>query len=304
MSQRPPIGFVGLGAMGVPIVQAITDAGHELVVHDRDPRAVERVVARGAVSAPSARAVADAAEIVFVSLPTPSVVLEVACGEEGVVGGDAVQVYVDLSTTGAVVAGQVASRLAARSIDVLDAPVSGGVAGATARTLAVMAAGEEGVFERVRPLLDTFGGSVFHVGVVPGQGQTAKLLNNLLSATALAVTSEALTFGVTAGLDPATLLEVFNAGSGRNTATSQKFPTHVLTRRFESGFRLELMAKDVELCIAEARDRKFPMLVGGLVQQIWTLARSQAPADADHTEIVRLFEGWAGVEIAASEAVG
>jgi 3-hydroxyisobutyrate dehydrogenase-like beta-hydroxyacid dehydrogenase len=166
-----------------------------------------------------------------------------------------------------------------------------------------MAAGDERVFERVRPLLDTFGGSVFHVGSVPGQGQTVKLLNNLLSATALAVTSEAMTFGVSAGLDPATLLEVFNAGSGRNTATSQKFPAHVLTRRFASGFRLELMAKDVELCVAEARDRRFPMLVGGLVQQIWTLARSQARAGADHTEIVRLFEGWAGVEIAASEAV-
>jgi 2-hydroxy-3-oxopropionate reductase len=298
-----PIGFVGLGAMGAPIVQAIAEAGYELLVHDRDPRVAEQVVGRGVVAAPGARAVADAAEIVFVSLPTPGVVREVACGDDGLSRGEAIQVYVDLSTTGAVVAGDVAATLATRGIDVLDAPVSGGVAGATARTLAVMAAGEERVLERVRPLLETFGGRVFHVGSVPGQGQTVKLLNNLLSATALAVTSEALTFGVSAGLDPATLLEVFNAGTGRNTATSQKFPAHVLTRRFASGFRLELMAKDVELCVAEARDRRFPMLVGGLVQQIWTLARSQATADADHTEIVRLFEGWAGVEIAAGEAV-
>lgn len=303
MSPVGPIGFVGVGAMGAPIIRALADAGHELLVHDRDARAVARVVGRGVVAAPGARAVADAAEIVLVSLPTPAVVREVACGEDGLSRGGAIQVYVDLSTTGAVVAGEVAATFAARGLDVLDAPVSGGVSGATARTLAVMAAGEERVFERVRPLLDTFGGSVFHVGSLPGQGQTVKLLNNLLSATALAVTSEALTLGVSAGLDPATLLEVFNAGSGRNTATSQKFPTHVLTRRFASGFRLELMAKDVELCVAEARDRGFPMLVGGLVQQIWTLARSQAAADADHTEIVRLFEGWAGVEIAASEAV-
>ena len=99
---------------------------------------------------------------------------------------------------------------------------------------------------------------------------------------------------MSAGLDPATLLEVFNAGSGRNTATSQKFPEHVLTRRFASGFRLELMAKDVELCVAEARDRGFPMLVGGLVQQIWTLAASQAAADADHTEIVAAVRGLGG----------
>jgi 3-hydroxyisobutyrate dehydrogenase-like beta-hydroxyacid dehydrogenase len=149
----------------------------------------------------------------------------------------------------------------------------------------------------VKPLLELFGGSVFHVGPAPGQGQTVKLLNNLLSATAMAVTSEALTFGVSAGLDAATMLEVFNAGSGRNTATAQKFPAHVLTRRFASGFRLELMAKDVELCLAEARGTQFPMLIGGLIQQIWTLARAQSPSDADHTEVVRLFERWAGVEV-------
>jgi 3-hydroxyisobutyrate dehydrogenase-like beta-hydroxyacid dehydrogenase len=196
----------------------------------------------------------------------------------------------------------VAAKLASQGIDVLDAPVSGGVAGARARTLAVIAAGEPHVFERMRPLLELFGGNVFHVGDAPGQGQTAKLLNNLLSATATAITSEAVTMGLAAGLDPATLLGVFNAGTGRNMATAHKFPAHVLTRRFDSGFRLELMAKDLELCMAEARGRQVPMLLGGLVQQIWTLARTQSASDADHTEIVRLFERWAGVEIAASDA--
>ena len=297
MTSGQPIGLVGLGAMGAPISDALAAAGHQLVVHDRDAAAVDAAVARGARSASSPRGVADAAAIVFVSLPTPDVVRVVASGADGVVHGTAVQVYVDLSTTGALVAGEVAATLAARGIDTLDAPISGGVAGARARTLAVMAAGEAGVFERVRPLLETFARSVFHVGATPGQGQTAKLLNNLLSATAMAITSEALTFGVGAGLDPATLLEVFNAGSGRNTATEQKFPAHVLTGRFESGFRLELMAKDVELCISETRSKRFPMLLGGLVQQLWTLARSQSAPDADHTEIVRMFEAWSGVEV-------
>jgi 3-hydroxyisobutyrate dehydrogenase-like beta-hydroxyacid dehydrogenase len=301
MSRDARIGFVGLGAMGAPIAEAIAAAGHALTVHDRDPRALEAAVAGGAVAAPSARAVAGAAEIVFVSLPTPDVVREVACGEDGLAGGDAMRVYVDLSTTGSVVAGEVAASLASRAVDVLDAPVSGGVAGARARTLAVMAAGEQHVFERVRPLLELFGGNVFHVGATPGQGQTAKLLNNLLSATATTITAEALMLGVTAGLDPAMLLDVFNAGTGRNAATAQKFPAHVLTRRFDSGFRLELMAKDLELCMAEARGRQIPMLLGGLVQQIWTLARTESASDADHTEIVRLFERWAGIEIAASD---
>jgi|KBSMisStaDraftv2_1062788.scaffolds.fasta_scaffold35982_3 3-hydroxyisobutyrate dehydrogenase-like beta-hydroxyacid dehydrogenase len=302
MSPDARIGFVGLGAMGAPISEAIAAGGHALVVHDRDARALEAAVAAGAVAAPSARAVADAAEVVFVSLPTPDVVLEVACGDGGLAGGGAMRTYVDLSTTGAVVAAEVAAKLASQGIDVLDAPVSGGVAGARARTLAVIAAGEPHVFERMRPLLELFGGNVFHVGDAPGQGQTAKLLNNLLSATATAITSEAVTMGLAAGLDPATLLGVFNAGTGRNMATAQKFPAHVLTRRFDSGFRLELMAKDLELCMAEARGRQVPMLLGGLVQQIWTLARTQSASDADHTEIVRLFERWAGVEIAASDA--
>jgi 2-hydroxy-3-oxopropionate reductase len=289
--------------MGAPITTALAEAGHGLVVYDRDDVAVAQAVARGATAAASARAVADAAEVVFVSLPTPAIVREVALGEGDLVHGEAIETYVDLSTTGAAVAGEVAKGLAQAGIDVLDAPLSGGVAGAKARTLAAIAAGEERVFERVRPLLETFARNVFWVGGEPGQGQTVKLLNNLLSATAMAITSEALTFGVSAGLDPATMLEVFNASSGQNTATSQKFPVHVLPRRFGSGFRLELMAKDVELCLAEARSARFPMLVGGLVQQLWTLARERSEPDADHTEIIRLFEEWAGVQISAEVAV-
>ena len=163
--------------------------------------------------------------------------------------------FVDLSTTGAPDAEEVAAVLAARGVDYLDAPVSGGVAGARARTLTVMASGDEAVLlARVRPLLETFAATVFHVGPAPGQGQLAKLLNNLLSATALAITSEAMTFGVRAGLEPATLLEVFNASSGRNTATSRQVPEAGADPGFASGFRLELMAKDVELCLAEARE--------------------------------------------------
>ena len=301
MSPGARIGFVGLGAMGAPISEAIAAGGHALTVHDRDPRALEAAVAAGAVAAPSARAVADAAEVVFVSLPTPDVVREVACGDDGLAGGGAMRTYVDLSTTGALVAAEVAASLAARGVDVLDAPVSGGVAGAegthagghrSRRTARVRAhAAAAGAVRRER--LPCRGD--------PGQGQTAKLLNNLLSATATTITSEAVTMGVAAGLDPATLLEVFNAGTGRNMATAQKFPAHVLTRRFDSGFRLELMAKDLELCMAEARGRQIPMLLGGLVQQIWTLARTESESDADHTEIVRLFERWAGVEIAAGD---
>jgi 3-hydroxyisobutyrate dehydrogenase-like beta-hydroxyacid dehydrogenase len=298
------IGLVGLGSMGGPIGEALLDAGYRLVVCDERPAATEPFAARGADVCSRPADVADSAETVLVSLPTPDVVRVVACGEDGLVSGSAMRTFVDLSTTGQSTAEELAAALAAGGVDYLDAPVSGGVAGARARTLAVMASGEEAVFVRVRPLLETFASSVFHVGAAPGQGQLVKLLNNLLSATALAITCEATTFAVRSGLDPATVLDVFNAGTGRNTATAEKFPKQVLTRGFGSGFRLALMAKDLELCLSEARSRHVSMPVGGLVQQIWTLAAGQADGDADHTEIVRLFEGWAGVTVAAGEVLG
>jgi 3-hydroxyisobutyrate dehydrogenase-like beta-hydroxyacid dehydrogenase len=201
-----------------------------------------------------------------------------------------------------VVAAAVARSLAESGIATVDAPVSGGVAGVTERRLTVMASGDEAVFAEVQPLLATFASTILYVGAAPGQGQMAKLLNNLLSATAVAITSEATTLGVRAGLDAATLLDVFNASTGRNTATSDKFPRQVLTRAFASGFRLKLMAKDVELCLAEARARGHAMPVGGLVQQLWTLAAAQADDEADHTEFVKLAEEWAGVEVVGEVA--
>jgi 3-hydroxyisobutyrate dehydrogenase-like beta-hydroxyacid dehydrogenase len=300
VSDSAHVGVIGIGAMGAPICRALLESGYAVAVHDRERDAMETAVARGATACASPRDLADRAVIVLLSLPTPEVVREVVGSEDGVLAGGAVQTLVDLSTVGAAVAAETALAAEEAGVGYLDAPVSGGVAGAEARSLAVMAAGDRAVFERVRPVLETFGASVFHVGPTPGQGQLAKLLNNLLSATALAITCEAMVVGVQAGLDPAVLLEVFSAGSGRNTATTDKFPKHVLTRRFASGFRLALMAKDAELCIAEARNRHLPMVVGGLVQQLWTLAATQAEPDADHTEFVRLFESWSGVLVAGS----
>ena len=294
-----PVGFVGLGAMGTPMVEALLDGGFAVLVADVRAEAAEALVERGATTASSAAEVADGAETVLVSLPLPEVVRTVA-GEVG--SGGAMRTFVDLSTTGPSTTEAIAAGLQANGIRYLDAPVSGGVAGAAERRLTVMASGDEAVFADVKPLLATFATTILHVGAAPGQGQLAKLLNNLLSATAFAITSEATTLGVRGGLDPATLLDVFNASTGRNTATSDKFPRQVLTRAFASGFRLKLMTKDVELCLAEARSRGHAMPVGGLVQQLWTLAAAQAEEEADHTEFVRLVEEWAGVEVVGEVA--
>jgi 3-hydroxyisobutyrate dehydrogenase-like beta-hydroxyacid dehydrogenase len=135
------------------------------------------------------------------------------------------------------------------------------------------------------------------VGAEPGQGQLAKIVNNLLSASAIAITAEALTLGVRGGLSARTLLDVLNSSSGRNTASADKFPRHVLPRTFGAGFRLELMNKDVQLCLAEARRQGVPMALGEAVGELWELAERTLPEGADCTEIVRMFEDAAGVVV-------
>lgn len=306
MSERERIGFIGLGRMGLPMVRRLIGAGYLATVMDANPAAVVTAQQAGAQPAKTPKDVADAAEIVLVSLPTPDVVAAVATGPDGVREGRSVRTYIDLSTTGPAAAEQVASALDMNGIAVLDAPVSGGVGGAIAGTLTIMAAGPENVFHAAMPVLDTLGDKVLLIGSRPGQGQLLKLLNNMLSAAALAVTSEAMVLAAKAGLDAATVLDVLNASSGRNTATSDKFPRYVLARTFDYGFTLGLMAKDVALYSAEARRQGVPSWIGRAVDGLWAHAVAQGLADADATAIVQLIEQWAGAEVrqtaAATEA--
>lgn len=274
-------------------------AGHPLVACDPDPVAADAARSSGAEVVATPREVADAAAVVMVSLPRPDIVREVALGSAGLAGGSAIEVYVDLSTTGVAVAQEVAAGLAAAGAAAIDAPVSGGPAGAQAGRLTVMLSGSDAAVTRVRPLLEAFAGNVFVVGGEPGQGQAAKVINNLMSACSIAITAEAMVLGVRAGLDPSTLLDVVHVSSGANNAASDKFPKQVLTRAFAHGFRLDLMAKDVHLALDEARRRGVPMILGSTVEQLWGLADETGSDDRDCTEIVRLFEEWGGAEIAS-----
>jgi 3-hydroxyisobutyrate dehydrogenase-like beta-hydroxyacid dehydrogenase len=284
------VGFVGLGAIGAVQAGKLLESGRELAVFDTRPEAVERLAALGAEPCTSVAEVGERAATVMVSLPSPEVVAEVLTAEGGLLDAGAIETFVDLSTTGPGAARELARIAAERGVAYLDAPVSGGVAGAQAGALAVYAAGALEVLERCRPLLEPFAATIVAVGTEPGQGQVAKLLNNLLSATAMAATAEAMAVGTRAGLDPGSLLEAFNAGSGRNSATATKFPEQVLSCRFDSGFRLDLMLKDVRLALAAAAEEGVPMRVGSEVGEVWELAAEVAPEGADHTEIVRLFE--------------
>ena len=217
------LGFVGVGKMGEPMANRLLDAGHRLTVYDIREEAVTAIVARGATSVTSSRAVADRSDVVFFSLPEPDDVRGEAIGEMGVITGCRAKILVDLSTTGRQTTLAVAEALAKAEMSLVDAPVSGGIAGARKGTLAVMASGVPRALARVSPLLNVFG-KVFTVGNEPGMGQVMKLANNLMSATAMAITTEALVMGVKAGLDPKLMIDVINSGTGRNTATETKFP--------------------------------------------------------------------------------
>jgi 3-hydroxyisobutyrate dehydrogenase-like beta-hydroxyacid dehydrogenase len=203
---------------------------------------------------------------------------------------------VDLSTTGPGVAAEVAAGLAARGIQLVDSPVSGGVPGARAGTLAVMVSCPRQELALVEPILKLLG-KPFFTGEKPGLAQTAKLANNLLSAAAMAVTSEAMAMGVKAGLDPRVLLDIINNGSGRNTATQDKFPRFILKGDFAYGFATGLSYKDVRLCIDEAEALGVPMVVGAAVRQMLAVTNAKYGPDSDFTSIARVVEEWAGVEI-------
>jgi 3-hydroxyisobutyrate dehydrogenase-like beta-hydroxyacid dehydrogenase len=251
----------------------------------------------GGRSAKSPAEVASRAEIVLVSLPTPDVVKAVALGPGGVASGDKAKIFIDLSTTGPRMAVEIAEGLRQHGITQMDAPVSGGIGGAEKGSLAVMASGSAEIWERVRPILEIIGKNAFHVGEESGQGQTMKLINNLLSATAMAASCEAFAMGVKAGLDPDIMVDVIGAGSGRNTAVTDKFPKAILSRTFDYGFRTELMYKDVRLCLEEADALGVPMWVANSVKQWWSYAFARGGKTEDFTNLMRYVEEASGVEV-------
>ena len=296
------VGFIGLGQMGSRMARRLLAHGHELVLYDISPQALAPFRELGVSTARSPRELACRCQVVLASLPTPDSVVEAVLGPGGLLEGMTLgSLFVDLSTTGVEVEERVANALVARGAQCLDAPVSGGVRGAEEGTLAVMAAGSRAAFERARSLLEVIGRHVFYVSERPGHGQAMKLINNLLSATAMAATSEALVLAAKVGLDPGTALRVLNVSSGRNTATEDKFPRAVLPRTFDYGFRTGLMHKDVSLAAALARQTGVPLLVGRAVELVWEMAVREGLADQDFTAIVTLYERWASALVASSE---
>ncbi len=277
----PTLGFIGLGNMGGPMARNLAAAGHEVVCHDA--AGTEALAPPGAPCADSVADVARRARIVFLCLPDGPVVLKVA-REIAATPERAAEIVVDSTTCGIGDARAAHDLLAEAGIRYADAPVSGGTAGSKAGTLAMMVAAPTDLFAEIEPYVRPMAKNARHVGTEAGQGMAMKLLNNFLSATAMAATSEAVAFGVSQGLDMTTILETVNVSTGRNTATEDKFPRRIATGAFDAGFATRLMAKDIRLYEACVESAGAPRRLAGLLRGIWDGMEAARP-DSDFTEI-------------------
>jgi 3-hydroxyisobutyrate dehydrogenase-like beta-hydroxyacid dehydrogenase len=290
------IGFIGVGNMGRPMCDRLLDAGHQLVVNDTRADAVRPLAERQARIVDSARAVADETEIVCASLPSLGAYQSVALGEQGVRGGKKARIFVNMGTVGTRFMAETERALAEANVVTIDCPISGGPPGAAAGTLSIMAAGPKDAFAELEPALAVLG-TVTYVGEKAGMAQSLKLANNILSATALAATSEALVMGIKAGLDPEIMFQAINRGSGRNSATLQKFPDHVLTGKFDFGAAVDILAKDVDLALSEGEAMGVPMPVCQSVRQFVRLFKAAGGGEQDITRATEWVASLAGTKI-------
>jgi 3-hydroxyisobutyrate dehydrogenase-like beta-hydroxyacid dehydrogenase len=259
------IGWIGLGQMGHRMSRHLANAGHALVV--ADAATTERAPPGSKVARSNAE-VAALADFVILSLPDGNVSQAVA-REIAAASPRKVNTVIDTSTIGPKAAQAVAAILAKADIAFVDAPVSGGTSGAEKATIAVMLACPAETYERLKPLMSLIG-KPFHVGPKPGQGQAVKVLNNFLSATALAATSEAVAFGVSQGIEMKTILDIVNASSGRNSATDDKFPNRILHGRYDAGFTAKLQLKDIKLYLENARASGISDEIADTVVRVWS----------------------------------
>lgn len=290
MASKEHIGFIGLGNMGAPMARRLVDAGYELVVTDAVPEAVERFAAGSKCErAASPQSIGERCRVVITMLPNGQIVREVLLGANGLAPRLAPgSVAIDMSSSSPIGTRELSADLATIGIALVDAPVSGGVKKAADGMLAIMVGGEAEPVTRARPILEAMG-KVFATGP-SGSGHAMKALNNFLSAANLAIAAEAVIAGQRFGLDPATMISILNASTGRNTGTDSKFPNNVLPRTFNSGFALGLMAKDLRLALEVARSSGAPAGLLEKTAQIWAAAEQQLGGKADNTEVVKYLE--------------
>jgi len=285
---RATIGFAGLGHMGTPMANRLAAAGHRLRVYDIAPAARARHERLDGVAVVSHVAeIADGADVVILMLPDSAVVTQVLLAD-GLLGHVAPSaVVVDMSSSEPGRTRELARVAADRGVTLVDAPVSGGVAGARNGSLTIMLGGPPSVLDRLRPVLEVLGSQVMHAGDIVGAGHAVKALNNLMSAAHLLASSEALLAGRQFGLDPEVMLSIVNSSSGRSGSTQLKWPKYILPEAYDSGFGLRLMLKDMRIALQLEQEAGVPALLGQAAVAAWAAAAEDLPPAADHTEIAR-----------------
>lgn len=292
------IGFVGLGAMGWPMASNLVKAGFQVLVYDSRAGEAERFVREvGGKSAASLKALGEASDAVVTMLPTSKIVDAVLLSPNGVASGlRAGTVVIDMSSGVPTETAAIAKRLAEKKIELVDAPVSGGVKKAVTGELAIMVGGDEKVVERVKPVLQAMGKSITRSGAV-GTGQAMKALNNLVSAGGFLIGVEALLVGKKFGLDPAVMVDILNASTGMNNSTKAKFKQFVLSGSWQSGFALDLMVKDIGIALDVAENLDVDVPFSKLCNSIWKSAQSDLGSGHDHTEVAKFAAKTAQVAL-------
>jgi 2-hydroxymethylglutarate dehydrogenase len=294
------VGFIGVGNMGNPMAYNVLKAGFPMVVYDKNSQAMENLVQAGAQRATSAREVVEGAEIVLTSLPASPDVEAVYLEPQGLVeSAKPGTILIDLSSVLPSTPRKIAPRAKARGVHFLEAPVSGGVTGARAATLAIMVGGDPETLTRVQPVLRAIGPNIFHVGPV-GAGNTVKAINNMMASVNALAMMEGLALGVKAGLDPMTIYEVVKASSGGSKAL-ERIPNSLIPRKFDPGFKVQLMNKDLDTFNTIAKELHVPVSFANVAQQYQQAAMAAGLADHDTSVVMTIIERLAAVEVSRPE---
>ena len=298
MSHTPKnICVIGIGNMGWPMAARLIKAGYYVAVTDAVAGRADQFVSEfGGKAALDLVAAVAAADVIITMLPTSAHVEAVVASING--GLRDRQILIDMSSGAPAATRAIAERLAAKGVTVLDAPVSGGVSRAITGELAIMTGGDPDALDRVDPVLRAMGTTIHRIGAV-GAGQAMKALNNLVSAGGFLMAVEALVIGQQFGLDPAVMTDVLNASTGMNNSTQKKLKQFVLSRKFDSGFGLDLMVKDLSIALEVGRDNGAPTPFSALCREMWASAAAQLGKGQDHTAIAKLSEAMAGVTLGA-----
>jgi 2-hydroxy-3-oxopropionate reductase len=293
---NPIIGFIGLGIMGKPMARNLMKAGYSLVVHNRSRAAVDELSKEGAQTAASSKEVAARSEVIITMLPDSPDVELVYAGEQGVfAGAKAGMLLIDMSSISPIVARKLAADAQKAGMDMVDAPVSGGEAGAIGATLSIMIGGKASAVERAMPIFQALGKNIVHVGDA-GAGQVTKAANQMVVGTTIAIVSEALVLAAKAGVDPAKVRQALLGGFAQSKileAHGQK----MLERNFKPGFRIRLHEKDMKIALATGSEYGVPLMVTSQVAQMMTALKSMGNGDLDHSGLVKFVEELAKTEL-------